>query len=62
MAGGSRPAIASRRRRLPPIAEPPASPTIQQVDELSGLSPDVASWIAKSGAEHYAQQLPRLRE
>ena len=29
---------------------------------LPALTPDAAFWISKSGAEHYAEHLPRLRE
>ena len=31
-------------------------------NELDELTQEAAFWIAKSGAEHYAQHLPRLRE
>ena len=34
---------------------------LQAWDELDGLTPDAAFWIGKSGAEHYAEHLPRLR-
>jgi hypothetical protein len=30
--------------------------------ELGELPPEAAFWIGKSGAEHYAEHLPRLRE
>jgi hypothetical protein len=35
---------------------------LQAWRELAELTPDAAFWIRKSGAEHYAQHLPRLRE
>jgi hypothetical protein len=35
---------------------------LQAWGELGELTPDAAFWIAKSGAEHYAEHLPRLRE
>jgi hypothetical protein len=34
---------------------------LQAWSELPELTSDAAFWIAKSGAEHYAQHLPRLR-
>jgi len=35
---------------------------LQAWQALPALSPDAAFWISKSGAEHYAEHLPRLRE
>jgi len=35
---------------------------LQAWNELGELTPDAAFWIGKSGAEHYAEHLPRLRE
>jgi mycothiol maleylpyruvate isomerase-like protein len=35
---------------------------LQAWKELGELTPEAAFWIGKSGAEHYAQHLPRLRE
>jgi Mycothiol maleylpyruvate isomerase N-terminal domain len=35
---------------------------LQAWSELDELAPEAAFWIAKSGAEHYAEHLPRLRE
>lgn len=35
---------------------------LQAWGELGELTPEAAFWIGKSGAEHYAQHLPRLRE
>jgi hypothetical protein len=35
---------------------------LQAWNELEELTPEAAFWIAKSGAEHYAEHLPRLRE
>lgn len=34
---------------------------LQAWGELDELTPDAGFWIGKSGAEHYAQHLPRLR-
>jgi mycothiol maleylpyruvate isomerase-like protein len=31
-------------------------------EELDGLTPDAEFWVAKAGADHYAEHLPRLRE
>ena len=35
---------------------------LQEWDWLPELSPDALMWIRKSGADHYAEHLPRLRE
>jgi hypothetical protein len=35
---------------------------LQAWNELDELTPDAAFWIRKSGADHYAQHLRRLRE
>jgi hypothetical protein len=35
---------------------------LQVWGELPELTHDAAFWISKSGAEHYAEHLPRLRE
>jgi len=35
---------------------------LQAWRELGGTPEDAAFWIRKSGAEHYAEHLPRLRE
>ncbi len=35
---------------------------LQAWQALPALTPDAAFWISKSGAEHYAEHLPRLRE
>jgi len=35
---------------------------LQAWNELDELTPEAEFWIQKSGAEHYAQHLPRLRE
>jgi hypothetical protein len=35
---------------------------LQAWGELGELTPDAAFWIGKSGAEHYAEHLPRLRD
>jgi hypothetical protein len=35
---------------------------LQAWAELDELTSDAAFWIGKSGAEHYAEHLPRLRE
>lgn len=35
---------------------------LQAWDELWELTPDAVFWIQKSGAEHYQEHLPRLRE
>jgi Mycothiol maleylpyruvate isomerase N-terminal domain len=35
---------------------------LQAWEALPELTPDAAFWIHKSGAEHYAEHLPRLRE
>ena len=35
---------------------------LQAWGELEGLTPEAAFWIAKSGAEHYGEHLPRFRE
>jgi hypothetical protein len=35
---------------------------LQAWNELGELTPEAAFWIGKSGAEHYAQHLPKLRE
>ncbi|HEX8100432.1 MAG TPA: DinB family protein [Actinomycetota bacterium] len=43
-------AVASRARML------------QEWAQLDEVTPDAAFWIEKSGAEHYAEHLPRLRE
>ena len=35
---------------------------LQDWAKLDELTPEAAFWIGKSGAEHYAEHLPRLRE
>jgi mycothiol maleylpyruvate isomerase-like protein len=35
---------------------------LQAWKSLPGLTPEAAYWIRKSGAEHYREHLPRLRE
>lgn len=35
---------------------------LQAWGDLPELTPDAAFWISKSGAEHYAEHVPRLRE
>jgi hypothetical protein len=35
---------------------------LQAWSELGELKPEAAFWVAKSGAEHYAEHKPRLRE
>ena len=35
---------------------------LQEWAQLDEVTPDGAFWIRKSGAEHYAEHLPRLRE
>jgi hypothetical protein len=35
---------------------------LQAWDNLGELSPEAAYWIRKSGADHYEEHLPRLRE
>jgi hypothetical protein len=35
---------------------------LQAWEQLPELTPEAAFWIGKSGAEHYAEHLPRLHE
>ena len=35
---------------------------LQEWGALGEVTPDAERWIRKSGADHYAEHLPRLRE
>jgi hypothetical protein len=50
---------------LPEVRAQAAAARTRMLQELRGLdrvAPEAAFWIRKSGAEHYGEHLPRLRE